>query len=78
MPPLAIKWNHIVLSLQKLVDILSLRRSQGTAEQDINDVTPKQVILAPTFFKNKKLLKYIHKMIKYIQWVRKCAINYSS
>lgn len=78
MPPMAIKWNHIVLSLQKLVDVLSLRRSQGTAEQDINDVTPTQVILASTFFKNKKLFKYIHNMIKYTQWVRKCAINYSS
>lgn len=50
MPPVAIKWNHFVLSPQKLVDILSLRRRQGTAEQDINDVTSTQVILAYSFF----------------------------
>lgn len=49
MPPVAMKWNHVVLSLQKLVDILSLRRGQGMTEQDINDVTPAQVILASTF-----------------------------
>lgn len=60
MPPVAIKQNHIVLSLEKLIDILSLRRSQGTAEQDTNDVTPTQVISAPAFFfLNKALLKYI-------------------
>lgn len=36
-------------------------------EQDINDVTPAQVILASTFFKNKALLKCIDNMINYIR-----------
>lgn len=55
MPPVAIKWNHIVLSPQKLFDILSLRRRQGTAEQDINDVTPNN--LSIYFFKKLGIIK---------------------
>lgn len=55
MPPVAIKWIHIVLSLQKLLDILSLRRRQGTAEQDINDVIPSN--LSIYFFQKQGIIK---------------------
>lgn len=72
--PVTIKWNHIVLSLQKLVDILSLKRNQARAEEDINDVTAAQVILPSTFLKNSMLLKYVN-MIKYDQWQRKRLIK---
>lgn len=72
--PVTIKWNHVVLSLQKLVDILSLKRNQARAEEDINDVTAAQVILPSTFLKNSMLLKYVN-MIKYDQWQRKRLIK---
>lgn len=58
--PVTIKRNSIFLSLQKLVDILSLKRNKASSELDINDMTPKKVILESTFFKvHQQFIKYV-------------------